>query len=184
RLASSSCGLGMLPGTLRRPSMSSEKAMRRVLTSLICSKAWRTQVVRAPSPKVPMCGRPEGPYPVSKMTVSFGLPAAAKRSSRLSTLRASSNGHACAFSASSRREDGALASVTDMWSQYRQLICRASDLGSAPAKRGRGPREAWWRGHPSGRDVDFLALCGEKLCGALVERDESVAAEPAPLAGK
>ena len=27
----------------------------------IVSKAWRTQVVRATSPKVPICGRPDGP---------------------------------------------------------------------------------------------------------------------------
>ena len=27
----------------------------------IASKAWRTQLVRATSPKVPICGRPEGP---------------------------------------------------------------------------------------------------------------------------
>jgi hypothetical protein len=41
--------------------MSSEKQTRRVGTSDIAWKARRTMVVRATSPKVPMCGRPEGP---------------------------------------------------------------------------------------------------------------------------
>ncbi len=55
--------LGTLSGTLRRPSMSSEKQMRRVLRrpSVSTSKAWRTMLVRATSPKVPMCGSPDGP---------------------------------------------------------------------------------------------------------------------------
>ena len=54
---------GTLPGTLRRPSMSSEKQMSRVGTrsSVRSRNAVRTIVVRATSPKVPMCGRPEGP---------------------------------------------------------------------------------------------------------------------------
>ena len=52
---------GTLSGTLRRPSMSSEKQNRRAGTSLSWRKAWRTMVVRTTSPKVPMCGRPEGP---------------------------------------------------------------------------------------------------------------------------
>ena len=43
--------------------MSSEKQMSRVLRlpSVSTSKACRTMVVRATSPKVPMCGRPDGP---------------------------------------------------------------------------------------------------------------------------
>ena len=43
--------------------MSSEKQISRVLRlpSVSTSKAWRTMAVRATSPKVPMCGRPEGP---------------------------------------------------------------------------------------------------------------------------
>ena len=48
--------------------MSSEMAISRVGMSLISSKARRTQVVRATSPKVPIWGRPEGPYPVSNST--------------------------------------------------------------------------------------------------------------------
>jgi hypothetical protein len=54
---------GTLSGTLRRPSMSSEKAISRVGTSppVINSNARRTIEVRATSPKVPMCGSPEGP---------------------------------------------------------------------------------------------------------------------------
>ena len=41
--------------------MSSEKHTKRVGMSLSVSKAWRTMEVRATSPKVPICGRPEGP---------------------------------------------------------------------------------------------------------------------------
>ncbi len=43
--------------------MSSEKLIRRVgmASSVRARKAARTMVVRATSPKVPMCGRPEGP---------------------------------------------------------------------------------------------------------------------------
>ena len=54
---------GTLPGTLRNPSMSSEKQMSRVgtLSPVISRNAVRTMVVRATSPNVPMCGRPEGP---------------------------------------------------------------------------------------------------------------------------
>ena len=45
------------------PSMSSEKASSFVAIrpSVRTSKAWRTMPVRATSPNVPMCGRPEGP---------------------------------------------------------------------------------------------------------------------------
>jgi hypothetical protein len=52
---------GTLSGTFRSPSMSSLKATRREGRPVSRSKARRTQVVRATSPKVPMCGRPEGP---------------------------------------------------------------------------------------------------------------------------
>jgi len=41
--------------------MSSEKAKSRVGTSESSAKARRTMAVRATSPKVPICGRPEGP---------------------------------------------------------------------------------------------------------------------------
>ena len=41
--------------------MSSEKQNSRVGTSLSRWNAWRTMVVRTTSPKVPMCGRPDGP---------------------------------------------------------------------------------------------------------------------------
>src|SRR4029077_4976459 len=48
-------------------------------------------VVRATSPNVPIWGKPDGPYPVSKMMapVGFGI-----RFKRLRTLRASSKGQA------------------------------------------------------------------------------------------
>ena len=52
---------GMLSGTLRSASMSSEKATRRVGMSLRMLKALRTMVVRATSAKVPMWGSPDGP---------------------------------------------------------------------------------------------------------------------------
>ena len=54
---------GTLSGTFRRPSMSSEKAIRWVatLSPVSTRKAWRTIEVRATSPKVPICGSPEGP---------------------------------------------------------------------------------------------------------------------------
>jgi hypothetical protein len=48
-------------GTLRMPSMSSEKAIRRVGQSTISVSAWRTIKVRATSWKVPRCGSPDGP---------------------------------------------------------------------------------------------------------------------------
>ena len=43
--------------------MSSEKQMSRVgtVSSVMRRNAVRTMVVRATSPKVPICGRPEGP---------------------------------------------------------------------------------------------------------------------------
>ena len=43
--------------------MSSEKQISRVLRlpSVSISKACRTMAVRATSPKVPMCGSPDGP---------------------------------------------------------------------------------------------------------------------------
>ncbi len=54
---------GTLSGTLRSPSMSSENAISRVFTlsSVSTRNAWRTMVVRATSPNVPICGRPDGP---------------------------------------------------------------------------------------------------------------------------
>ncbi len=53
--------LGRLSGTLRKPSISSEKQISLVGISLIAAKALRTIVVRATSPNVPICGSPEGP---------------------------------------------------------------------------------------------------------------------------
>ncbi len=63
RFSVSSALFGTFSGTLRNPSMSSEKATRRVgmLSLVSVRKAWRTIEVRATSPKVPICGRPEGP---------------------------------------------------------------------------------------------------------------------------
>ena len=60
--ACSSSWFGTLVGTLRRPSMSSEKQTSRVLASgrSVCS-ACRTIEVRATSPNVPICGSPDGP---------------------------------------------------------------------------------------------------------------------------
>ena len=63
RWAASMSRLGTLSGTLRSASMSSENAISRVLilSSVSTRKAWRTMVVRATSPKVPIWGSPEGP---------------------------------------------------------------------------------------------------------------------------
>ena len=61
RWAASISLFGTLSGTLRRPSMSSEKQNSRAGTSDRRRKAWRTIVVRTTSPKVPICGRPDGP---------------------------------------------------------------------------------------------------------------------------
>ena len=52
---------GTFSGTLRMPSTSSEKQISRVGMSEIASNARRIIVVRATSPKVPICGRPLGP---------------------------------------------------------------------------------------------------------------------------
>ena len=53
---------GTLSGTLRSPSMSSENAISRVLilSSVSTRKAWRTMVVRATSPNVPMMRQARG----------------------------------------------------------------------------------------------------------------------------
>ena len=56
--------------------------------------------VRATSPKVPMCGRPEGPYPVSNSTKPFS---GVLSPSRFNRLRASAKGQALAFWAWSLR---------------------------------------------------------------------------------
>ena len=52
---------GIFSGTLRMPSRSSEKQMSRVGISEIAWNARRIIVVRATSPKVPICGSPLGP---------------------------------------------------------------------------------------------------------------------------
>src|SRR5471032_3091768 len=61
RWAASISLFGTLSGTLRNPSMSSEKQNSLVGTSLSRWNAWRTIVVRTTSPKVPICGNPDGP---------------------------------------------------------------------------------------------------------------------------
>src|SRR5271168_140583 len=58
-------------------------------------------VVRATSPKVPICGRPDGPYPVSNSTSSFGF-----FFSRATIAFACSNGQALDCSASARKAEG------------------------------------------------------------------------------
>ena len=60
-LAFSNSCCGTFSGTFRIPSMSSEKQISRVGMSLMISKARRIIVVRCTSPKVPICGRPDGP---------------------------------------------------------------------------------------------------------------------------
>ena len=87
-------GLGILSGTLRRPSMSSEKATNLLGISQIRVSAFRTIVVRNTSPNVPICGNPDGPYPVSRMMQSLSKLALFRR---FVIFRASSNGHARAL---------------------------------------------------------------------------------------
>src|ERR1700744_5317706 len=99
--------LGMLSGTLRRPSMSSLKASSLEGRPVSRVKALRTQVVRATSPNVPIWGRPEGPYPVSNS--AWSLPDAARR---VATFRASSNGQALGMSVR------LLRSLSDMAGSY------------------------------------------------------------------
>src|SRR5262249_31154049 len=126
---------GTFSGTLRSPSMSSENAIRRVLilSSVSTRKAWRTMVVRATSPKGPMCGRPEGPEPVSNTTPSLGC-----FFRRGAVFGASWNGQAFEFSAISRRA-GTWASTVDIngspaadtknhtrWRQSKHLRCNHS----------------------------------------------------------
>src|SRR5580700_3949878 len=86
--------LGTLSGILRKPSMSSEKAISLVLTLSPAStrKACLTMLVRATSPKVPRCGRPDGPYPVSKIT----------------SLRSERSSRAINFRAHAGRKEGAV----------------------------------------------------------------------------
>ena len=69
--------------------MSSLNASRREGMPVSSVNARRTQLVRATSPNVPICGRPEGPYPVSNKAVV--LPLAWRRAA---TLAASSKGQA------------------------------------------------------------------------------------------
>ena len=63
RSSASISGLGMPSGTLRSPSISSLNATSRVAqwSPVSARNAFRTMVVRATSPNVPMCGRPDGP---------------------------------------------------------------------------------------------------------------------------
>src|SRR5690242_21790182 len=53
--------LGTLSGTLRRPSLSSEKQNSLVGTSERRWNGWRTIDVHTTSPKVPLCGNPDRP---------------------------------------------------------------------------------------------------------------------------
>src|SRR5262249_5758107 len=78
-------------------------------------------VVRATSPKVPMCGSPDGPEPVSKIPSSFGA-----FFSRATILRASSNGQAFDCSASSRSDDAAGAAAMDMGQLRARTLGRGS----------------------------------------------------------
>src|SRR4030095_4328672 len=123
RLAASISLLGTLSGTLRSPSMSSEKQNSRVGISLRRLKAWRTMVVRTTSPKVPICGRPAGPEPVSNSTYPL---AGALPPVRATSLRASSNGHARAASARER----------SIWDMERAKLGAAAICVNA----GRGPK--------------------------------------------
>ena len=52
---------GTLSGTLRSPSMSSLNASSREARPVSSVNARRTHDVRATSPNVPICGRPDGP---------------------------------------------------------------------------------------------------------------------------
>ena len=61
RCSRSIAPFGTLSGTLRKPSMSSLNATMRDGLPVRVVKACRTQLVRATSPKVPICGRPDGP---------------------------------------------------------------------------------------------------------------------------
>ena len=98
RCSASKSALGTFSGTLRRPSISSEKQISRVaMSGANIEKAWRTIEVRTTSPNVPICGRPLAPYPVSKIASWAPL-----FSMRASTFRASSKGHALLCSANSR----------------------------------------------------------------------------------
>ena len=58
--------LGTLSGTFLNPSISSENAINFVGQLTIAISAFLTMVVLTTSPNVPMCGNPDGPYPVSK----------------------------------------------------------------------------------------------------------------------
>src|ERR1700712_1255424 len=98
---------GMLSGTFRKPSMSSLNASSFDGRPVSSVNACLTQVVRATSPNVPICGSPDGPYPVSNSALS--LPEAARRRA---TFRASSNGHAFGISGNTLR------SVSDMAGSY------------------------------------------------------------------
>jgi hypothetical protein len=61
RCCRSTSPFGTLSGTFRSPSMSSLKASSLLGSPVRRVNAFRTQLVRATSPKVPICGRPDGP---------------------------------------------------------------------------------------------------------------------------
>ena len=113
---------GTLRGTLRRPSMSSENACRRVGPPVRCSKARRTKLVRATSAKVPMWGRPLGPYPVWNRTERS---AAGERRSRMPS--ASAKGQA-AFEAT------AALAVAEGDAAPAQVIWREGDGDLVPGR--------------------------------------------------
>ena len=77
--------------------MSSEKQISRVGAPVSVSKAWRTIDVRTTSPNVPICGNPDGTYPVSNSTGRSADGLTFIFSSRLTRLRASAKGQALAL---------------------------------------------------------------------------------------
>ena len=58
----------ILSGIFLKPSISSEKQTNLLGISDIWSKAFFIIDVRITSQNVPICGNPDGPYPVSKRT--------------------------------------------------------------------------------------------------------------------
>ena len=104
--------------------MSSLKAISRVRqwSPVSARKALRTMVVRATSPKVPMCGRPDGPYPVSSTT---GRRRASNLARASSALPASISARASARSLSPSRFFRTWASRLRACSNGQDLASRA-----------------------------------------------------------
>src|SRR5271170_6862754 len=87
-------------------------------------------VVRATSPKVPICGRPDGPYPVSNSTSSFGF-----LFSRATIAFACSNGQALDCSASARRSLGAAGSIVDITNWLSKDVQTGTAVIASEAKQ-------------------------------------------------